>query len=128
MAAASTLPHNAEAERAVLGAILLDPAVLDEIPLAATDFYLDRHQVIFDTCRELAADGTPVDLRTLQARLEQTGEFDRIGGLSYLTGLDLDLPDVRRVGAYAAIVRERAMRRRLRLTPRSSASRISKRC
>ncbi len=113
MAAATTPPHNLEAERAVLGAILLDAGVLDDIPLTAADFYLDRHQLLFDACRELAADGSPVDLRTLQARLEHSGDFERIGGLAYLTGLDLDLPDIRRVAAYAAIVRERAVRRRL---------------
>jgi replicative DNA helicase len=113
MAAPLAPPHNAEAERAVLGAILLDASVLEEIPLTAADFYLDRHQIIFDACRELAADGSPVDLRTLQARLEHSGDFERIGGLAYLTGLDLDLPDIRRVAAYAAIVRERALRRRL---------------
>jgi replicative DNA helicase len=106
-------PHNDEAERAVLGAILLDAAVFEEIDLTAADFYLNRHQVIFDACRELAADGSPVDLRTLQAKLEHQGDFEQIGGLAYLTGLDLDLPDVKRVAAYAGIVRERALRRRL---------------
>src|ERR1700687_2206825 len=107
------LPHSDEAERAVLGSILLDSTLLEEIPLGVTDFYLQRHQVIFDACRELAADGAPVDIRTLQAALERRGEFEQVGGLAYLTGLDLDLPDIRRVGAYADIVRERAMRPRL---------------
>jgi len=113
MATASVLPHNDEAERAVLGAILLDSTVLEEIPLTTMDFYLERHQAIFEACRELAADGAPVDIRTLQAKLEHRGEFERIGGLAYLASLDLDLPDIRRVGAYAGIVRERAVRRRL---------------
>src|ERR1700730_7244859 len=108
MATASVLPHNDEAERAVLGAILLDSTVLEEIPLTTADFYLERHQAIFEACRELVADGAPVDIRTLQAKLEHRGEFERIGGLAYLAGLDLDLPDIRRVGAYAGIVRERA--------------------
>jgi replicative DNA helicase len=109
----ATLPHSEEAERAVLGAILLEPAVLDELPLRSMDFFVDRHKTIFAACRELAADGAPIDIRTLQARLEQTGELDRVGGLAYLAGLDLDLPDISRVAAYAGIVEERALRRRL---------------
>jgi replicative DNA helicase len=106
-------PHNEEAERAVLGAVLLDPSVIEEVPLRAMDFYLDRHQVIFEACRELAADGQPVDIRTLQAKLEHAGVFAQVGGLAYLAALDLDLPDLGRVRAYAEIVRERAVRRRL---------------
>jgi len=113
MATAPLLLHSDEAERAVLGSILLDATLLEEIPLTATDFYLERHQVIWEACRELAADGSPVDIRTLQAKLEHRGELERIGGLAYLTGLDLDLPDIGRVGAYADIVRERSTRRRL---------------
>jgi replicative DNA helicase len=53
-------------------------------------------------CRELTADGAPVDIRTLQAKLEHRGEFERIGGLAYLASLDLDLPDIRRVGAFGS--------------------------
>jgi replicative DNA helicase len=113
MAIVPVLPHNDEAERAVLGAVLLDSTLLEEIPLTATDFYLERHQLIFEACRELAADGVVVDIRTLQAKLEHYGTLERIGGLAYLAALDLDLPDIRRVDAYAGIVRERAVRRRL---------------
>jgi replicative DNA helicase len=118
MAIAPVLLHRDEAERAVLGSILLDATLLEEILLTATDFYLERNQVIFDACRKLAANASPVDIRTLQAKLEHRGEFERIGGLAYLTGLDLDLPDIGRVGAYADIVRERASRRRLQAAER----------
>jgi replicative DNA helicase len=111
--AASELPHNPEAERAVLGAVLLDSGVLEDIQLTSADFYLERHRVIFEACRELAADGEPVDVRTLQAKLEHAGVFDQVGGLAYLTGLDLDLPDIARAASYARIVSERALRRRL---------------
>jgi replicative DNA helicase len=113
MPTAPVVPHNDEAERAVLGALLLDATVLDDLPLTAGDFYLERHQMMFDACRELAADGQPIDIRTLQAKLEQRGELERVGGMAYLAALDLDLPDIGRVGAYAGIVRERAVRRRL---------------
>jgi replicative DNA helicase len=112
-ATAPILPHNDEAERAVLGAVLLDGGVLEDVPLTSGDFYLERHQILFAVYRELAADGSPIDIRTLQAKLEHRGELERVGGLSYLAALDLDLPDISRVSTYAAIVRERAVRRRL---------------
>ncbi|MCP3964396.1 MAG: AAA family ATPase, partial [bacterium] len=107
------VPHSEEAERAVLASVLLKPEVLDEIEISTTDFYLERHQVIFEAMVELAADRQPVDLRTLQAQLEQRGAFQQIGGHAYLAGMDLDLPDLGRVETYAGIVRERAGRRRL---------------
>ena len=111
--AAAELPHNVEAERAVLGAVLLDSGVLEDIQLTSADFHLDRHRIIFEACRELAADGEPVDVRTLQAKLEHGGVFDQVGGLAYLTALDLDLPDIGRTASYARIVSDRALRRRL---------------
>ncbi len=107
------LPHSSEAERAVLAAVLLRPELLDDLDLETGAFYLERHQRIFACYRELASQRLPIDLRTVQARLEESGEFDRIGGLAYLSGLDLDLPDLGRVQIYAEIVRDRARRRLL---------------
>ena len=54
-----------------------------------------------------------IDLRTVQAVLEERRQFERVGGVAYLAGLDLDLPDLGRVRTYAGIVAERARRRRL---------------
>jgi replicative DNA helicase len=108
-------PYSEESERAVLGGVMLDPAVLPTISgrLRPEDFYLERHQVLYQTMIELQEDQTAIDLRTLQARLQQQGKFDSIGGLAYLTSLDLDLPDVGRIDAYVEIVKERSVRRRL---------------
>lgn len=107
------VPHSEEAERAVLAAVLLKPEILDDLEITTTDFYSERHRLIFGTMLELSADRQPVDLRTLQAQLEQRGAFQQIGGFAYLAGMDLDLPDLDRVETYAGIVRERAGRRRL---------------
>ena len=110
-----TLPHSEESERAVLGGILLDPSILPTISgrLAVKDLYYERHQVLYQAMLDLREELTDIDLRTLQAKLEQRGQFEAIGGLAYLTGLDLDLPDIGRVDTYVEIIKERSIRRRL---------------
>jgi replicative DNA helicase len=110
-----TLPHSEESERAVLGGVLLDPAILPTIAgrLRPEDFYLDRHQTLYKVMLELQDERVGIDLRTVQAKLEQQGQFDGVGGLAYLASLDLDLPDLGRIDTYAEIVKERSVRRRL---------------
>ena len=109
------LPYSEESERAVLGGILLDPAVLPTITgrLRSEDFYVERHQVLFQAMIDLQEEQVGIDLRTLQAKLEQRAQLDTVGGLSYLATLDLDLPDIGRVDQYAEIIKERSVRRRL---------------
>ena len=113
--ATKALPHSEESERAVLAAILLSPHVLPVVTarLSSEDFYLERHQLIFDCMLALQEDGTEIDLRTLQGKLELRNAFDTVGGMAYLAGLDLDLPDLGRVESYVEIVKERSIRRRL---------------
>lgn len=115
LAQQKSLPFSEESERAVLGGILLDPAVLPTISgrLRSEDFYLERHQVLYQAMLDLQEEQVDIDLRTLQAKLEQQGHFENVGGISYLAGLDLDLPDIGRVDQYAEIVKERSVRRRL---------------
>ena len=110
-----TLPHSEESERAVLAGILLEPQVLATVAarLVEGDFYFERHQRIYRAMLDLQAAGTDVDLRTLQARLEQQAQIDAVGGLAYLAGLDVDLPDLGRIDSYVEIVKERSLRRRL---------------
>ncbi len=109
------LPHSEESERAVLAAILLDTGVLPSVAarLKEDDFYLDRHRVLYGVVLSLQHDNAAIDLRTVQARLEQQGKLESVGGLAYLAGLDLDLPDLGRVDAYVEIIKERSVRRRL---------------
>jgi replicative DNA helicase len=108
-----SMPHSEESERAVLGALLLEPSRIKEIALRPEEFFLERHQAIYRGMVAIDARGGVVDLRTLQAELEDRGAFERAGGISYLATLDLDLPDIGRIESYAKIVRERAQRRRL---------------
>lgn len=111
-----TLPHSEESERAVLAAILLDP----EKHLGPTagrltieDFYFERHQRVFESILDLYDQGSSIDLRTIQAWLQQRSELELVGGISYIASLDLDLPDLSRIESYVEIVKERSLRRRL---------------
>lgn len=110
-----SLPYSEESERAVLGGILLDPSVLPTVSdrLKPEDFYVERHQLLYRIMLVLQKEQTEIDLRTVQAKLEQQGKFDSAGGISYLATLDLDLPDIGRIDAYTEIVKERSVRRRL---------------
>jgi replicative DNA helicase len=109
------LPQSEESERAVLAAVLLDPRLLAAVAgrLRADDFLPERHRAIFAAMVQLQEEGSSIDLRTLQAHLEQKGELEGVGGLAYLAGLDVDLPDLGRFDAYVEIVKERSVRRRL---------------
>jgi replicative DNA helicase len=109
------LPHSDESERAVLAGALLDPALLPVVVgrLAPEDFYSERHRTIYRSMVDLQAAEVEVDLRTLQASLEQQDKLESIGGVAYLAGLDLDLPDLGRLDTYVEIVKERSVRRRL---------------
>ena len=109
------LPHSEEAERAVLAGVLLAPEQLPVVSgrLASEDFYAERHRHVFQAMIDLAAVATPIDLRTVQARLEQRDKLEAVGGVAYLASLDLDLPDLGRLESYVEIVKERSVRRRL---------------
>ncbi|MDX1998397.1 MAG: replicative DNA helicase [Thermoanaerobaculia bacterium] len=109
------LPHSEESERAVLASVMLDPSILPMISgrLREDDFFLDRHRILYEAMVGLQEGGAIVDIRTVQARLEQQGKFESTGGLAYLASLDLDLPDLGRVDSYVEIIKERSVRRRL---------------
>ncbi|MCP4902208.1 MAG: replicative DNA helicase [bacterium] len=109
------LPHEPEAERAVLGAILLDPTSLLLVieNLREDEFYLDSHRLIFGACLMLQQRGQAADLLTLTNHLREQGLLERVGGASYLSSLVDALPDVANVAHYAEIVRDKAVKRRL---------------
>ncbi len=111
-----SLPHSEESERAVLAAILLDAdrhLATTTSRLKPEDYYLERHRLLFGAMLALQEAESPIDLRTVQARLEQQGQFESAGGVAYLATLEVDLPDLSRVDSYVEIIKERALRRRL---------------
>ncbi len=107
------LPHSAEAERAILGALLLEPMSIAQVRtrLELRDWHLDRHRKLFQAFLDVADTGATPDLLTVRAYLEQIGALEAIGGVSYLATLDLDLPDLGRLDEYVDIVRDRSLRR-----------------
>lgn len=108
-------PQNLEAEQAVLGAILLEAEALitSMERLRAEDFYSVSHQRIFEVMVSLGEDGEPIDLVTLTARLQDLGQLDEVGGVSYLAKLAGAVPTAANVEYYAQIVEEKSMLRRL---------------
>ncbi len=110
-----SLPANLEAERSVLGAILLDPASLNFVVpiLDADDFFPDSHRRIYGAMRELSERSSEIDVLTLKEELDRAGAIDKVGGASYLTALLDGVPDVGNVEHYAKIVKEKATLRRL---------------
>ncbi|HTW75164.1 MAG TPA: replicative DNA helicase [Steroidobacteraceae bacterium] len=110
-----TPPHSVEAEQSVLGALLIDATAWDQVAdvVSAADFYRPDHRLIFEALAELAAASHPGDVVTVSEQLERRGQLVQAGGLAYLGTLARDTPTAANVRAYATIVRERAMLRRL---------------
>lgn len=108
-------PHNHEAEKAVLGAILIEPSVLITVNehLKPEDFYRQAHQRLFQVMNELSERGEPIDLVTLTAELNDRKLLDEIGGVLYLNELATSVPTAANVEYYAKIVEEKALLRRL---------------
>jgi replicative DNA helicase len=111
----AALPHSDEAERSVLGAILIDNRSFDRAQelLGDASFYATRHQKIFDVLARLIEDGTAVDLVTVKDALDGQGELDQCGGPAYLASLVEGVPRSANVEHYARIVREKAVLREL---------------
>lgn len=122
---ASVTPHSLEAERAVLGAILVHDERIFEIAdrLAPSDFFRVPHQWIYAAMIELAKTGTPIDRITICEQLRQAGKLEEVGGPAYLAGLMDGVPRSTNVAYYAGIVSEKAgLRKVLAITERTRQS------
>lgn len=101
------------AEMAVLGSILLNADVLDDITfLEPRDFSVKRHELIYRVCRYLHDHDKPVDLVTVTAHFESRNRLDDMGGVEYLADLLSMVPTAANAKFYAQIVRSKAHRRR----------------
>lgn len=108
-------PQNLEAEQAVLGAVLLQSEALITAMerVQSEDFYDKSHQMIYEAMVQLGEEGQPIDLVTLTSRLQDKGQLEEIGGVSYLAKLAHAVPTAANVDYYAQIIEEKSMLRRL---------------
>lgn len=114
-ATAKIPPHNLDAEKSLIGAVLIDEEVLADVSdkVHADDFYDKRHQKIFAAMLRLYEKHQPVDLLTLSDEMSKKDELEMVGGSSYLTELTNYVPTAAHAGAYAELIAQRAVRRRL---------------
>jgi len=110
-----TLPHNLEAEKCVLGAILINNEAFNHAAevIDAQDFFRDAHRRLFEKMVALTDRNEPVDLVTLKNELVRSGELDEVGGPAYISALTDGVPRSANIEYYAKIVKEKSTLRRL---------------
>ena len=113
--AGKIIPQNPEAEKSLLGAVLIDEEVLADIAdkVSAKDFYDPRHELVFAAMLRLYEKHTPVDLLTLTEELRKSDDLKSVGGAAYLSELTNYVPSSAHATSYAEMVAAAAVRRRL---------------
>ena len=108
-------PHNGEAEKALLGSIMLRPEVMYEITdiVHSSSFYFERHRIIFETIIDLFTKRNPTDLLSVSARLKEKGSLEEIGGNTYLSELINSVPSASNAVYYAQIIQKKHIARNL---------------
>jgi replicative DNA helicase len=108
-------PHSLDAEKGVLGSILLDPPMCDDVALILRpgDFYAQAHAKLFGHMLAMHDEGKRIDTTLLVERLKQAGEFEAVGGPAYLAEVLHSVAVAAHAAHYAAIVRDKAILRSL---------------
>jgi len=108
-------PQNIEAERSTLGAMFLEKEAIYRAMevIKPEDFYKEVHGLIYQVVLDLSNKGEPVDLVTVTEELRQRNALEKVGGISYLTGLANTVPTAAHVEYYARIIEEKALLRNL---------------
>jgi len=111
----TAIPHNREAEEAVVGAVLINPEAYYDLAqfLQPDDFYIHRHRWIWEAFMRLHEKRTPLDFLTVTEELENAGQLAEIGGPAYLTALINQVPTSLHAEAYGRIVEAASIRRRM---------------
>lgn len=108
-------PQNIEAERSVLGALMLDKDAIIKVAnlIRIGDFYKDDHNIIYEAMVELYEKREPIDVLSLSNRLEEKGKLDQVGGSSYLAALVSSVPSSSNIAHYAKVVQKKSTLRKL---------------
>ena len=108
-------PQDKAAEQCVLGSMMLSKDAIADVveSVRGADFYFPAHETIYEAILDLYSRGEPADAVTVAAELQRRGELARIGGAPYLHTLIASVPSAANAAYYAAIVREKAVLRRL---------------
>lgn len=108
-------PQNIDSEKALLGSIMLRPEALPEIMdiIRPEAFYSEKHRIIFVAMTDLYKKHEPIDLLTISSKLKESGDIEKIGGMSYLTELVNVVPSSSNAEHYAEIVQKKFTMRRL---------------
>src|SRR5215210_4249504 len=111
--AARVPPHDLDAERAVIGAMLVSETAVAAVAerLAADEFYSEVHRIIYGAMMRLYSRGEPIDQLTLTNELRSVNEFERVGGRPYVFQIVESVPTAANAGRYAEIVRGKALLR-----------------
>lgn len=109
------LPANTDAEKFVLGSLLLNPSAwtTTRSTLAPSDFSLEKHRRIFAAMESLVDQGIDIDRVTLANELMSRGQLESVDGLGYIVSLDDGLPEVSNLDSYVRIVKDKSLRRQV---------------
>jgi replicative DNA helicase len=109
------LPHNAEAEKTVLGAVLVDNSAFNAAAeiLSRDDFHKEAHRRLFDGMAALSERSQPIDLVTLKDELLRASALESVGGAAYLASLVDGLPRIANVEPWCRIIKEKSVLRSL---------------
>jgi replicative DNA helicase len=107
------LPHDLDAERALIGSLMINPAAIDDIRpiLKSGDIYRDEHRALFDTVLDMHARGLPLDPVTIQDELEKRNALESVGGFAEITRFYQYVESAAHAAHYAKIVAEHGARR-----------------
>jgi replicative DNA helicase len=110
-----TVPHNIDAERALLGAIILKPDVMHDVSVTifSESFYADKHRTIYEAIYQIFLKGDPIDIVSVTSKLASSNSLDRVGGASYITELIETVPAAGNAMYYSELVQGKAILRGL---------------
>ena len=123
--AKAPLPRSEEAERAVLGSVLIENSSMNHVLeiLTPEDFYDENHSKILSSMIELDRENNPIDVLTLYEWMDSKGTMEEVGGAAYLAYLTSTVPTAKNVGHYARIVKDKSVLRKLVLAATDIAHR-----